>query len=119
MGRSWSVGLVIGDIANTFVPEVVRGVEEVGWRQKTNLILCNTDCEAEKKMAYVRSLLDKDVDGPILVSQNFTKEEVRVLNLADVPLVTVNRVNEGLPSDYVGVDNVAGVKLAKIGRAHV
>ncbi|EWY41574.1 LacI family transcriptional regulator [Skermanella stibiiresistens SB22] len=112
LGRSWSIGLVVGDIANPFVPEVVRGVEDVVWRARKNLILCNTDFQADKKTAYVRSLLDKNIEGLIVLSQVLSPSDMRLVEAADVPLVTVNRGTPGYTSDYVGIDNHAGVRMA-------
>ena len=68
MQRSWSVGLLLADIANPWFPELVRGVEDVLWSAQINLVLCNTDYQAEKEDAYLRHLLDKRVDGLILAS---------------------------------------------------
>lgn len=108
--RSWSVGLVVGDIANPFNPEVVRGVEDVLWQKNNNLILCNTDSQSERKIAYVRSLLDKQIDGLILVSQSFTREEVSALDSLQMPpVVTINRFSDFIACDHVGLDNNSGI----------
>jgi LacI family transcriptional regulator len=112
MGRSWSVGLVLADIANPFTPDIVRGVEEGVWAQRSNLILCNTDFQSDRKMAYVRSLLDKHVEGLIFLSQTFTAQEIQSLNLDTMPIVTINRICEALLSDHVGLDNASGVRMA-------
>lgn len=111
-GRSGSVGLIIGDISNPYVADIVRGVEEVLWARRNNLILCNTEFDADRKMAYAGSLLDQHVDGLILVSQSFSEDEVRTLGLADVPVVTVNRSCEALGADQVGVDGAGGIRAA-------
>ncbi|MBK1838426.1 LacI family DNA-binding transcriptional regulator [Azospirillum sp. YIM B02556] len=112
MGRSWSIGLVVGDIANPFVPDVVRGVEDVVWRERKNLILCNTDFQAEKKTAYVRSLLDKQIDGMIVLSQILDAHDMERVAAAGIPLVTVNRRAPDFSTDYVGIDNQSGVRMA-------
>ncbi|WP_250470039.1 LacI family DNA-binding transcriptional regulator [Caballeronia sp. GAFFF2] len=111
-GRSGSVGLIIGDISNPYVAEIVRGVEEVLWAKRNNLILCNTEFYADRKMAYAGSLLDQHVEGLILVSQTFSEDEARLLGLADVPVVTVNRPCEVLRADQVGVDGAGGIRAA-------
>ena len=56
--RSWSVGLLLADIANPWFPELVRGVEDVLWSAGINLVLCNTDYQEAKEDAYLRHLLD-------------------------------------------------------------
>jgi DNA-binding LacI/PurR family transcriptional regulator len=112
MRRSWSIGLLIGDISNPYVSDLVRGVEEVAWRQKTSLILCNTDFNADKKTAYLRSLLDKQIDGLIFASQVLNAEEKQALDLERVPFVVIGRKREDLTADCVGVDNAAGISMA-------
>jgi DNA-binding LacI/PurR family transcriptional regulator len=125
MGRTWSIGLVIGDISNPFIPEVIRGVQGVIWREKNNLILCNTDFDVDKKMASMHSLLDMHVDGLIVVSQSFNETESRLLSQREMPpLVTINRRNDALDADYVGVDNHAGINagidyLASLGHRRI
>ncbi|MNG78062.1 Catabolite control protein A [compost metagenome] len=107
--RSWSVALVIGDIANPFNPEVVRGVEDTLWEMNNNLILCNTDSKSQRKIAYVQSLLDKQIDGLIMLSQSFTSDEVAALDLSQLPpIVTINRTSEFLSSDHVALNNESG-----------
>jgi DNA-binding LacI/PurR family transcriptional regulator len=110
MNRTWSVGVVVGDIANPFTPEVVRGIEDALWESRNNLILCSTGSQSERKIAYLKNLIDKHVDGLILVTQSFSREEAAALDLARLPpLVTINRKSEAIASDHVAVDNAGGM----------
>lgn len=110
MNRTWTVGVVVGDIANPFSPEVVRGAEDTLWRNRNNLILCNTGYESERKIAYLKSLIDKRVDGLILVTQSLSKAEANALDLSHLPpLVTINRTSEAIDADHVAIDNHRGV----------
>ena len=110
MNRTWSVGVVVGDIANPFTPEVLRGVEDALWKSRNNLILCSTGSQSDRKIAYLKNLIDKHVDGLILVTQSFTAQEASALDLARLPpLVTINRVSEAIESDHVAVDSVGGM----------
>lgn len=110
MSRTWSVGMVVGDISNPFTPEIVRGAEDALWANRNSLILCNTGFQSDRKIAYFQSLIDKQVDGLILVTQSFTKAEASVLDLARLPpLVTINRKSEAIESDHVAIDNERGV----------
>ncbi len=67
--RSWSIGILVGDITNPFFPELVRGAEDVAAAENYNLILCNTDYRTEKQDSYLRLLADKQIDGLIIASQ--------------------------------------------------
>jgi LacI family transcriptional regulator len=112
MQRSWSVGLLLADIANPWFPELVRGVEDVLWSAQINLVLCNTDYQAEKEDAYLRHLLDKRVDGLILASTGAESPAVPRLQSEGVPLVMLNRRHASVATDYVGMDNKGGVGAA-------
>jgi DNA-binding LacI/PurR family transcriptional regulator len=110
MSRTWSVGVVVGDIANPFTPEVVHGIEDTLWESHNNLILCSTGSQSDRKIAYLKNLIDKNVDGLILVTQSFTSEEAQELDLARLPpLVTINRKSEAIASDHVAIDSLGGV----------
>jgi LacI family transcriptional regulator len=112
MQRSWSVGLLLADIANPWFPELVRGVEDVLWSAQINLVLCNTDYQAEKEEAYLHHLLDKRVDGLILASTGAESPAVPRLQAEGVPLVMLNRRHGSVATDYVGMDNKGGVAAA-------
>src|ERR1044071_3321841 len=69
MRRSWTIGLLVGDITNPFFPELVRGAEDAAAAHNYHLVLCNTDYRIEKQDAYLRHLRDKQADGVIIASQ--------------------------------------------------
>jgi DNA-binding LacI/PurR family transcriptional regulator len=110
--RSWSVGLLVADIANPWFPELVRGCEDVLWSAGINLVLCNTDYRAEKEEAYLRHLTDKRVDGLILASTGSRSAAVARLQADGVPLVMLNRRHASVETDYVGMDNAGGTAAA-------
>jgi len=110
--RSWSVGLLVADIANPWFPELVRGVEDVLWSAQINLVLCNTDYQPEKEDAYLNHLIDKHVDGLILASTGSESPAVPRLQAEGVPLVMLNRRHSAFATDYVGMDNWGGVAAA-------
>jgi LacI family transcriptional regulator len=112
MQRSWSVGLLLADIANPWFPELVRGVEDVLWSAGINLALCNTDYQAEKEDAYLRHLIDKQVDGLILASTGAESTAVARLQGEGIPLVMLNRRHGSVVTDYVGMDNEGGIEAA-------
>lgn len=107
--RSWSVGMLVADIANPWFPELVRGAEDVLWAQQINLVLCNTDYRPEKEAAYLRDLLDKRVDGLIFASTAASSEAIPRLQAEGIPLVMLNRRHATVATDYVGMDNRVGI----------
>jgi DNA-binding LacI/PurR family transcriptional regulator len=120
-GRS---GSLLADIANPGFPLFVRGVEDVLWSAQINLVLCNTDYQAEKEDTYLRHLIDKRVDGLILASTGAESPAVPRLQAEGVPLVMLNRRHGSVATDYVGMDNKGGVAaavahLAELGHSRI
>src|SRR5258708_1849736 len=62
-GRSHTLALVVSDIRNPFFAEVARGAEDAARDGNCDLMLCNSDLDADKQMQYVHSLQEKRVDG--------------------------------------------------------
>ena len=58
---------MLTDVTNPFFTTLVRGAEDVASRHDFNLILCNTDESEAKQTQYLTVLLQKRVDGVLLV----------------------------------------------------
>ena len=109
--RSWSIGLLLANIANPFYPEVVHGVEEVAGEEGWNLFLCNTNHQDEKQSRYIEALVNRQVDGIILASHP-TEQNVAYLRKTGIPCVLLNKGQGEINVDYVGIDHKGGIALA-------
>jgi len=112
MQRSFAIGVLIADVANPSSADFVRGVEDVALAEKCSLFLCNTDGDEEKQLWHMRTLIDRQVDGMVLISQHCSSPAVRQLLDGRTPFVLVQRRNKAFADDYVGSDNVAGLTEA-------
>ncbi|WP_445503442.1 LacI family DNA-binding transcriptional regulator [Microvirga sp. G4-2] len=109
MQRSFTIGVLIADVANPASPDFVRGIEDVAFREHCTLLLCNTDGDEGRQIAHMRSLLDQQVDGMVLISQHCEGEAVRQLLSAGTPFVLLQRRSHRYADDYVGADNLTSV----------
>ncbi len=62
-----TLALVLTDITNPFWTTVARGVEDAANDAGFTVILCNTDESETKQARYLNILLQKRVDGVLLV----------------------------------------------------
>lgn len=60
-------GMLVTTSTNPFFAEVLKGVERRCYEQGYNLILCNTDGDIERMHANLDTLLQKRVDGLLLM----------------------------------------------------
>jgi LacI family transcriptional regulator len=112
-----TIGLLIPDNSNPFFAEVARMIEDAGFREGYNVVLCNSDLSQEKQEIYLDVLLAKQVDGLIVVSSGLImqpegRDPIRRVMESGVPLVVVDRDLGDTPVDQVLVDNEHGGYLA-------
>ncbi|WP_431802514.1 LacI family DNA-binding transcriptional regulator [Halobacillus andaensis] len=107
-GRSKMIALFVPDIMNPFFPELARAVEDMTKQQGFTFVLCNTDDDLSKEMAYLDALTQKSVDGIIIVSSTMTADYIESF---DIPVVALDRI---IHSDIssVTVNNREGAKEA-------
>jgi DNA-binding LacI/PurR family transcriptional regulator len=112
-GKSHTLGLVVSDIRNMFFSELARGAEDAAYRASYDLVLCNSDLDAEKQMRYVQSLVEKRVDGILMNSvASLTRKQQDQLAGMGVPIVLLNRTVARQSFSTVCADNEGGGKLA-------
>ena len=61
-----TVGLVMGDVASPFFPDVARGAEDVLAAAGYSLILSSSRRDPERELRNVKHLLERSTDGLIL-----------------------------------------------------
>ncbi len=104
-----TIGLIIPDIENPFFPAMVRGVQDVANKNGYAIFLCNTDGDTDLEEAQFSLLLEKKVDGILLVTSMlntpFLKEKL------SLPVVLIDRYVEFSKLSYVVVDHTLGMNL--------
>lgn len=112
-GRSHTIALLISDIRNPFFAELARGAEDAANAAGSDLILCNSDFDAEKQMKYLRSLSEKRVDGILMNSvASLRREQLRQLADLHLPIVLLNKPEIRTEFCTVCADNFEGGRLA-------
>lgn len=108
-GRSKLLGLIIPDIQNQFYSNIVRGIEDVAYRNDYAVILCNSDENPNKERFYLDVLRSESVDGVILPPIH---QHGKVIDGYDIPIVCVDRKLAGESVDAVVVNNHKGSYIA-------
>ncbi|MDQ4128345.1 MAG: LacI family transcriptional regulator [Actinomycetota bacterium] len=109
--RTFTIGLLVSDIQNSFFTSVVRGIEDLALSRGYHLFLCNTDEDAAREDEYVRELAKKRVDGLLVASSAPRHNHARRLRAEGLPFVFVDRKVEGVAADVISVDNREGMRL--------
>ncbi|MEJ6004441.1 LacI family DNA-binding transcriptional regulator [Paucibacter sp. AS339] len=102
------IGVLVPNVQNPFFAELVCGVEECCRLAGYSVFLCNSDNDPKRQQQYMRTLLEKRVDGLLLSSAGDDEALARIFKLASVPSVTVDRLVPGARADRVSVHNQKG-----------
>jgi LacI family transcriptional regulator len=108
--RSNTIGVVLGDLANTFYADLVKLLELRISEAAYTTIVCNTDGRLELERARVEMLLERAVSGVVMLQFGGDGSVLDELALARVPVVVISCWDER--ADCVAVDDRAGMAAA-------
>lgn len=107
-----TVGVLISDITTFFWTTMVRGIQDRAARDGYSVVLCNSDEESHNEKAYLKTLLERSIDGLILCPTMDNHSFLRKVSRGGTPLVLVDRQVRGLRAPTIRVDNRAGAAEA-------
>ncbi|WP_028399784.1 catabolite control protein A [Ectobacillus panaciterrae] len=102
--KTTTVGVIIPDISSIFYAELARGIEDIATMYKYNIILSNSDQNKEKEMHLLNTMLGKQVDGIVFMSENITEEHVEEFEKSPVPIVLAASFDEKSATPSVNID---------------
>ncbi|MCQ6561978.1 LacI family DNA-binding transcriptional regulator [Paenibacillus mendelii] len=112
-GKStFTIGMLIPDLANPFFAEVARSAEDRGHELGFNLVMCSTDNDPAKEVDYISLLKQKSVDGIILSTVTTNHSTVKDILKLNIPVALIARDMPTLAVDTVIVDDFIGGYLA-------
>ncbi len=122
--KTTTVGVIIPDISSIFYAELARGIEDIATMYKYNIILSNSDQNKEKEMHLLNTMLGKQVDGIVFMSEKITQEHVEEFSKSPVPIVLAASFDEGSTTPSVNIDYEQGAfdavqYLADKGHTHI
>ncbi len=106
--RTKTIALVVSDISNPFFTTIARGAEDVAARHGFSVMYCNTDESAKEEEQYLLMLVERQVDGVLLVPARSSGASFRLLQAHDVPVVVMDRRVAARNVDSVLCDSEAG-----------
>jgi LacI family transcriptional regulator len=119
-----TLALVITDITNPFFTTIARGVEDAASKQGFSVFFCNTDESETEQAEHLTALVQKRVDGVLLVPARSSAEPVAFLRDQKVPVVILDRRVPECSVDSVRCDSEEGAYrlaslLVQLGHRHI
>ena len=106
--RTRTLALVISDITNPFFTTIARGVEDIAAAHDFAVMFCSTDESEAEEIAYLHMLIQRRIDGVLLVPASDSGKSLRLLRTHRVPVVVLDRRVSSPRVDQVRSDSEAG-----------
>jgi LacI family transcriptional regulator len=106
--RTNTLALVMTDITNPYFTLIARGVEDTASNSGYTVIFCNTDESETEETKYLNILVQKQVDGILLVPACSNPHSLKFLRANEIPFVLIDRLVPGTHADLVRSDSEQG-----------
>lgn len=90
------IGVVLPRISTETSSKVVMGLDDVFSRDGYQILLANTNLNVEKEIEFLKLLINRQVDGIVLVATNLQPELVDTVQTLPVPVVAIGQNIPGI-----------------------
>ncbi len=122
--KTASIGVVLPDLTNPFLPPIVRGIEDVLTKRGYVALLGNTDNDTALELKLVETLRARRVDGFIIATSKRNHPILENITRSGTPMVLINRTTDRDDISSVISDDAAGIRaavdhLVELGHQHI
>lgn len=104
-GKTNTLGLIVADISNPFFAQIARIIEDQAAKFNYTVVFGSSDEKADKSWNLIQFLLNRQVDGFIIVPTEESGEQIKYLKERQIPFVLIDRWFTDLATNYVAIDN--------------
>jgi LacI family transcriptional regulator len=112
--RSFSIGIVISEVANSFFSQAIAGIESIAHENGYHTIISQTNDNYEKEISIVNHLASRSVDGLLVSLSSETKDYSHFTALHDngLPIIFFDRIMNNIETFKVTTNNFKGAYTA-------
>lgn len=104
-GKTDTIGLIIADISNPFFADLARIIEDEAKHNGYTVIIGSSDESAVKSWDLLQVLINRQVDGFIIVSSENSENQIHLLKEKNIPFVLLDRHFSEIQTDFVIINN--------------
>jgi LacI family transcriptional regulator len=124
LGKSNTIGLIVPNISDTFFAQIARRIEKKAEKLGYNVVFSSTGESPERESKIIQSILDRQVDGLIIVSSEKNEEDILKLKKGNFPFVIVGRKYTDIDTNVIALEDKKSVSsglelLIKNGRKRI
>ncbi|QLB12498.1 LacI family transcriptional regulator [Bisgaardia hudsonensis] len=108
--KSQAIGVLVPSLTNQVFADVIKGIELVTDNEGYQTMLAHYGYSKEKEEQRIESLLSYNVDGLILSENEHTEKTLKMLEIAQIPVIEIMESNHIGIYQSIGFDNIAAAE---------
>lgn len=108
--KSHAIGVILPSVTNQIFTEVLQGIETITDQNNYQVMIAHTGRHKDKEEMRLRSLLSYNIDGLILTERNHSPASLKMIQLANIPVVEIMDCISPCIDMAVGYDNFKASK---------
>ena len=112
--KTKTIGLMVANLLDNASMEVARGVEDVCHQKEYTTLICNGESDIAKEREYLHLLVQRRVDGVVMIHPSLTEQDFRFLKENNIPSVIIGENNPVRGTNTVTINSSdAAYKVAQ------
>ena len=103
--KSQLIGVIVPEVSDSFVSELVNGIEEVAKMYDYDILLANTYSDKEQELKSLNLLRAKQVEGIVMMSWKVDEEHLEYIQNCRMPAVYVSKTARNYDVYSVSISN--------------
>lgn len=108
--KSRAIGVLVPSLTNQVFADVIKGIEQITDKAGYQTMLAHYGYSEEKEEQRIESLLSYNIDGIILSENHHTPRTLKMLEVANIPVIEIMESGEGGIQQAVGFDNISAAQ---------
>ncbi len=108
--KSRAIGVLLPSLTNQVFADVLKGIESVTDKAGYQTMLAHYGYSLEKEEKRIESLLSYNVDGLILSENHHSERTLKMLEVANIPVIEIMDTNDVGIQQVIGFDNIAAAQ---------
>jgi len=104
--KTMTIGILIPSLENVFCTSVVSNIENILLQHGYSTIICDYRDDAALEKKKLEFLMNKMVDGLIIMPLGENNEYIKDISQKEIPIVSIDRMLKSVNCDMVLVDNL-------------
>lgn len=103
--KTKTIGIIIPDVSTSFYGNIVTGIEDIAYDYGYSVILTHAGVEGKRLSDSLKLMVNRRVDGIIIVSIYLKKEQQVMISRLGVPTILLSTISEDNRLPYIKVDD--------------